>query len=92
MPQGFHPNVADVCKHILDALYPECSIQLQELASEDSMLHYVDCSSGYVNSTDILTSLMPDGLHPNAAGQELLAKVSGDAWTGSANVLLRSHS
>ncbi|CAK0772375.1 hypothetical protein CVIRNUC_003956 [Coccomyxa viridis] len=52
----------------------QANAHIQELASEDSMLHYIDCSSGFVNSTDILTSLMPDGLHPNAAGQELLAK------------------
>ena len=55
------------------------------------MLHYIDCSSGFVNSTDILTSLMPDGLHPNAAGQELLAKVSGDASRECACAILHSQ-
>ena len=83
MADGLHPNAADSCKQSLDKLHHESSTRLQELASQDSMLHYVDCSSGYVNSTDVLTGLMPDGLHPNAAGQELLAKVSGDALTGS---------
>ena len=55
------------------------------------MLHYVECSPGFVNSTDILTSLMPDGLHPNAAGQELLAKVSDDAMTEIACSILHSQ-
>ena len=86
MPDGLHPNAADLCRHILDALHPTFSTQVQELASGDSMLHYINCSSGYVNSTDILTSLMPDGLHPNAAGQELLAKVSVNALTGGLHV------
>ena len=42
------------------------------------MLHYIDCNAAYVNSTDIMDSLMPDGLHPNHVGMALLAQVSHD--------------
>ncbi len=42
------------------------------------MLHYIDCNAAYVNSTDIMDSLMPDGLHPNHVGMALLAQVSQD--------------
>ena len=91
MPDGLHFYAAGLRKHILDHFIMNAQPQMQELARQDFMLHYIDCSSGYVNSTDILTSLMPDGLHPNAAGQELLAKVSSDALTGFAFVNLHSQ-
>ncbi len=39
------------------------------------MLHYIDCSAGFVNSTDVIKSLMPDGLHPTNVGMEMLAQV-----------------
>ena len=39
------------------------------------MLHYIDCSSSYINSTAIIESVMPDGLHPNRVGMEMLAQV-----------------
>jgi len=50
-------------------------IRVQELASKDPMLHYIDCSAGFVNSTDVIKSLMPDGLHPTNVGMEMLAQV-----------------
>ena len=40
------------------------------------MLHYIDCNAAFVNSTDIMESVMPDGLHPNHVGMGLLAQVS----------------
>lgn len=39
------------------------------------MLHYIDCGARFFNSTDIMDIVMPDGLHPNHAGQEMLAQV-----------------
>lgn len=48
---------------------------MQELASKDPMLHYIDCNAGFVNSTDVILSLMPDGLHPNNVGMDMLAQV-----------------
>ena len=39
------------------------------------MLHYMDCNAAFVNSTDIMESVMPDGLHPNHVGMALLAQV-----------------
>ena len=48
---------------------------MQDLANKDSMLHYIDCGSSYINSTAIIESVMPDGLHPNHVGMEMLAQV-----------------
>ncbi|KAK9839295.1 hypothetical protein WJX81_006254 [Elliptochloris bilobata] len=40
------------------------------LAETDSHIHYVDCSAGLTNATGIDRSILPDSLHPNAAGYE----------------------
>ena len=42
------------------------------------MLHYINCNAAFMDSTDIMDSLMPDGLHPNHVGMALLAQVSQD--------------
>ena len=39
------------------------------------MLHYINCNAAFVNSTDVMDSVMPDGLHPNHVGMGLLAEV-----------------
>ena len=49
--------------------------RVQDLANKDSMLHHIDCGSSYINSTNIIKSVMPDGLHPNHVGMEMLAQV-----------------
>jgi hypothetical protein len=53
----------------------------QDMANKDSMLHYIDCGSRYINSTDIIQSVMPDGLHPNHVGMDMLAQVRDDPAT-----------
>ena len=40
------------------------------------MLHYINCNAAFMNSTDIMDSLLPDGLHPNYVGMALLAQVT----------------
>ena len=48
---------------------------MQALAALDGYMHYVDCGAPYVTEQGIDKSLVPDGVHPNHVGMELLAEV-----------------
>lgn len=54
--------------------------RLRQYAAQKQGVHYVDCSSFYLveGGTRIDKDLMPDSLHPNAAGFELMAQCLED--------------
>lgn len=48
----------------------------RDYAALDGHLHFLDCGERFLapSRRGISAQLMPDGLHPNAAGHELLAQ------------------
>ena len=56
-------------------LFPS-SPPLRDYAALDGHLHFLDCGDRFLapDRRAISAALMPDGLHPNAAGHELLAQ------------------
>lgn len=52
------------------------NVRLETYAAQKDGVHYVDCSSWYLvdQGTRINKDVMPDSLHPNAAGFELMAQ------------------
>ncbi|KAK9836293.1 hypothetical protein WJX81_002534 [Elliptochloris bilobata] len=53
--------------------------RFQAMADEHAGIHVIDCGRPFVErtatGTAIMSGLMPDGLHPNAAGMELMAEL-----------------
>jgi lysophospholipase L1-like esterase len=47
--------------------------RLRDASRRDPKLHYLDCGSRFLKGKTIDASLMPDALHPNAAGHRVLA-------------------
>lgn len=47
---------------------------MQNLANEDDKVHFLDCGAPFVLPEGGLdSSILPDALHPNAEGMDLLA-------------------
>ncbi len=44
------------------------AVRAQALSASDGHIHYMDCSAGLTNATNVEASLLPDALHPNPAG------------------------
>ncbi|DBA83112.1 TPA: platelet-activating factor acetyltransferase activity protein [Trebouxia sp. C0005] len=48
--------------------------QLERYAFGNKQLHFADCALSFTSGGKLLQDLMPDALHPNAAGMRLLAE------------------
>ena len=49
-------------------------VSLQEMTSQDNKIHFLDCGAPFVLPEGGLdSSIIPDALHPNAGGMDLLA-------------------
>ncbi|BDA46856.1 probable platelet-activating factor acetylhydrolase IB subunit gamma at N-terminal half [Coccomyxa sp. Obi] len=47
---------------------------LAQMSSQDSRVHFLNCTSLLLSGGQMHPDLMPDGLHPSAAGMELIAR------------------
>ncbi|CAL8470097.1 g9639 [Coccomyxa elongata] len=67
--QYVYPNNFTTAVSYLNAEY-------QRMALEDPVLHYIYCGNDFLTPTSdgIASEVMPDGLHPNAAGLKLIAQ------------------
>ncbi|CAL5221183.1 g3329 [Coccomyxa viridis] len=67
---------------------------LKDFAAQDDAVHYLDCGPAVTPGGQIHPELMPDALHPNAAGMELFAQclspLVDELMTSS--MTLREHS
>ncbi|CAL8471478.1 g11020 [Coccomyxa elongata] len=47
---------------------------LAQMSSQDSKVHFLNCTSLLLPDGQMHPNLMPDGLHPSAAGMDLIAR------------------